>query len=311
MGAFCYNELMITVLGGIIFGLLGAVAGSFIGAQVWRLRAKQLIEDKAEKREYDAQELKRLEQLVVRKKGTHDRSRCLSCGHQLAWYDLLPVFSWLSVGGKCRYCKKPIGVTEILLESILAAIFAISYLVLFPVAVAFGWPGYVEFGLWLIAIVIMAGLFVYDMRWYLLPTKLTNLLIVMGVLYAAVSLYLLPSWGVVFSLLGAVFIMSGIYAILYYYSRWRYGEENTWIGFGDVHLGLGLALFLFDWRLAAAALFLANLLGTIIVIPGMLTKKLTRKSRVPFGPLLIISTVIVVLCANMLFTWFNGLFLYI
>jgi len=73
-----------------------------------------------------------------------------------------------------------------------------------------------------------------------------------------------------------------------------------WIGFGDIKLGLGLALLLADWRLAFIALFAANLIGCLIVLPAMAMKKLKRNSHVPFGPLLIAGFVIAGLAGNYL-----------
>ena len=91
----------------VIVAALGAVMGSFIGAQVWRVRARQLVEDKQAGEPVDTLELRRLKPLLMPLKD--DRSRCLSCGHELRWYDLLPVVSWLVTRGRCRYCRAPIG----------------------------------------------------------------------------------------------------------------------------------------------------------------------------------------------------------
>ena len=95
----------------------------------------------------------------------------------------------------------------------------------------------------------------------------------------------------VLGLVAAAIILSGVYALLYVVSRGR------WIGFGDVKLTLGLALFLMDWRLAFLALFLANLLGTLLVLPEMLRGTVQRGARIPFGPLLIV---------GFLISWFFG-----
>jgi leader peptidase (prepilin peptidase)/N-methyltransferase len=81
--------------------------------------------------------------------------------------------------------------------------------------------------------------------------------------------------------MGSIVILSGIYLILYQISH------GKWIGFGDIKLGLGLALLLADWQLAFVALFMANIIGCLWVIPGMVVGKLKRNSHVPFGPLLI------------------------
>src|SRR5690606_16969814 len=76
-------------------------------------------------------------------------------------------------------------------------------------------------------------------------------------------------------------ILSGLYLFLWYISK------EQWVGFGDVKLGLALALLLGDWRLALLAVFLANLIGSMAVVPGLVTGRLSRKAHVPFGPLLI------------------------
>src|SRR3954468_7466811 len=83
--------------------ILGLCLGSFAGATVWRLRARQLVEDKAEGEKVDGKEYKKLLPLTQTTTAT-DRSRCLHCGHTLAWYDLLPLVSWVSTKGRCRYC---------------------------------------------------------------------------------------------------------------------------------------------------------------------------------------------------------------
>ena len=265
----------------ILIGILGAAFGSFAGAQVWRLRARQLVEDKKAGEKVSAKELKKLSPLL--KKASKDRSRCLSCGQVLAWYDLIPLVSWLSLRGKCRYCKKFIGWTEFLLEVGMAALFALSVF-LWPMPLASFWQ-IMMLALWLAALVLLAILFVYDLRWLLLPDIVNIPFIVLGAVFASVKLYLSSDFtSTLTSLLGAVFVLSGIYLL---FSKARYGEDKTWVGFGDVKLGLGLSLFLGNWLLAFAALFAANLIGTILVLPSMLTGKLRGNSRISFGPLLI------------------------
>ena len=136
----------------ILIGILGAAFGSFAGAQVWRLRARQLVEDKKAGEKVSAKELKKLSPLL--KKTSKDRSRCLSCGHILAWYDLIPLVSWLLLRGKCRYCKKFIGWTEFFLEVGMAALFALSVF-LWPMPLASFWQ-IMMLALWLAALVLLA-----------------------------------------------------------------------------------------------------------------------------------------------------------
>ena len=286
----------------ILIGILGAAFGSFAGAQVWRLRARQLVEDKKAGEKVSAKELKKLSPLI--KKVSKDRSRCLSCGHVLAWYDLIPLVSWLSLRGKCRYCKKFIGWTEFLLEVGMAALFALS-VVLWPMPLASFWQ-ILTLVLWLAALVLLAILFVYDLKWLLLPDIVNIPFIVLGAVFAGIKLCLASDvTSALTSLLGAVFVLSGIYLLLYLFSKAHYGEDKTWVGFGDVKLGLGLSLFLGNWLLAFAALFAANLIGTILVLPSMLTGKLRGNSRISFGPLLIAGVLIVWLFSESILNWYQ------
>lgn len=105
----------------VVLGVLGLIFGSSQGATVWRLRARQLREDKRDGEPYDKKEYARLIPLT-KPSLTDDCSRCLDCGHELAWYDLVPLVSWLATGGKCRYCRKPIGAFEPLMETGTAAL---------------------------------------------------------------------------------------------------------------------------------------------------------------------------------------------
>lgn len=193
----------------MLLGAGGLVFGSFAGAQVWRLRAAQLAEDKAAGEEYDAKEYKRLG-VLTKHRGVEDRSRCLSCGHQLAWYDLAPLISWVSVKGKCRYCRKPIGYMEPLIELGVAAAFILSY-VFWPFGLG-TWLDLIRFTLWLIACVLMAILFVYDAKWSLLPFRINIALSVVGVAYLLTTLLISPftatQWA---SLGGSVAILAGLY----------------------------------------------------------------------------------------------------
>lgn len=262
-------------------GLLGLAFGSFAGAQVWRLRARQLVEDKAADEPYDTHEYKQL--LVLTKhRGKDDRSRCLACRHTLAWYDLIPIISWLSIGGKCRYCRKPIGYMEPLVELGLAAAFVLSYLYWpFALTSVLDW---VRLGIWLVACVVMTVLFVYDMKWALLPFKVNVGLVIVGAVFVLVNTLIAPfdvhQW---LSLAGGVGILAGLYFLF---------SLPGWVGLGDSILGLGLAMLLLGWERAFLALFLANLLGCVALIPIAAARKLKKGMHIPFGPFMILGAVV-------------------
>ncbi|HRN90595.1 MAG TPA: prepilin peptidase [Candidatus Saccharibacteria bacterium] len=264
--------------------LSGLILGSFAGATVWRLRARQLKDDKRHGEKVDASEYQRLDKLN-KSSIASDRSQCLYCDYKLRWYDMVPVISWITLRGKCRNCQKSIGIMEPLIELGVALFFVLSY--------AF-WPFSMDSGLeaarfiiWLVAGVGLAILFAYDSKWFILPDKVNFIVIGLGAIYS--TLIVVGASDKLTAIIGIVtsaLILSGLYLILYFVSR------GKWVGFGDIKLGLGLALLLADWRLAFLALFVANLVGTLAVLPGILSGKLKRNTHVPFGPLLITGLVI-------------------
>ena len=282
--------------------LTGLCFGSFAGATMWRLRSKELAEYKKYDEEYDKVEYDKLIKLT-KANMINDRSCCLNCSYVLRWYDLLPLLSWLFLRGKCRKCHKPIGYLEPLIELSVAIFFVLSFMF---------WPypldnviQIVQFVIWLIAGVGLAISFAYDSKWFILPDKVSFPLIGIGLINSIITVLMSSDKiGSIYSIVGSVFILSGIYYILYKIS------QGKWIGFGDIKLGLGLGLLLADYKLAFVALFSANIIGCLVVLIIMIiqkisiktkkTKKLNMKSHVPFGPLLIIGFIIAGLLGNRL-----------
>lgn len=259
---------------------------------MWRLRARQLADDKKEGEHVNQSEYKSLNKLTKASLFS-DRSQCLHCSYQLRWYDMIPLISWLVLKGKCRKCHRPIGYLEPLIELGVAAFFVVSY-ANWPTPLS-DWLEVVRLLLWLLSGIVLAILFAYDAKWSMLPDSVNYSLIGIGSLNTTLVLLNTPNQSDAFlNVFLSLFILSGIYLILYMISK------GKWIGFGDVKLGLGLALMLADWKLAFIALFVANLIGCIIVLPGMLMGKIKRNSHVPFGPLLITGFVIAGLAGNYL-----------
>ena len=292
---------MDTVFISVSLFIIGAALGSFAGAQVWRLRARQLVLDKQAGEKVSAREYKRLVPLTKQSIFT-DHSIDLDTGKRLPWYDLIPVLSWLLLRGRSRFSGKPIGYFEFLIELGVGVFFVISFLL---------WPEnlvtplqIIRFALWLLAGVCLAILFAYDAKWFLLPDRITFVFVILGLLYAGSFLVTSKTpLDLLVSIAGSLVILSGLYLLLYIISRGR------WIGFGDIKLGVGLALFVVDWRLAFIALFLANLYGTLLVLPGLISGKLKRSTHVPFGPLLILGMITAVLVGNNILNWYMSIIL--
>ena len=150
--------------------------------------------------------------------------------------------------------------------------------------------------LWLVAVVFLAALFLYDLKWALLPNVLVFPLIGIGVFWAAVYYSFLAPGPIAYiatGIIGGLASVAGLYGALYYISK---GE---WVGFGDVKLGIFMGLVL-GWQQGLLAVVLANGIAFLVIIPGLISGKLTRKTRIPFGPFLIIATVVALLFGNQL-----------
>lgn len=251
--------------------VVGLCLGSFVNAAVWRIKNKKDI--------------------------LLGRSECTKCHYQLKWYDLIPVISWFFLLGKCRKCKQPISVQYPMVELGVGAFFVIS--------LAY-WPQelntvnhILQFVIWLISGVSLAMLFVYDLRWMILPDKVVFPLMGLGV--ASTILHGLDSTSLsafLYDLLGSLLILSGFYYALFVYSK------GKWIGFGDIKLGAALALLICDWQLAVLAFFLANLIGTIVFVPGLVIGKVKRSSHIPFGPFLIVGFIIAGIFGQSIIDWY-------
>lgn len=281
----------------LILAIFGAVLGSFAGATVWRLRARQLQYDKDNGEEYDKTEFKQLRSLK-NGFGTNDRSHCLHCNHSLAWYDLLPVMSWLSTKGTCRYCKKAIGWFELLIELMTACLFVLSYLLWpFMLMTTLEWA---QFIVWLVALTGLIIVFWYDLKWFLVLWITIAPLLVLAVLFLLLA-YINGGYdnSIFLEALTGVVVLAGLYWLLWAVSK------GTWVGLGDAQIGAVLGLLLLDWQKAFLALLLANAIGTLIVLPGLITGKIGRKTAIPFGPLLIAGALISFFFGGVIIEWFT------
>jgi len=299
-------ELMITVLISICLFLLGSALGSFAAATVWRLRVRQLADDKKAGLTVEGSEKTQVKRLAMRSKtaALKDRSICLHCGRELRAYDLIPVVSWVSTRGKCRTCKKPIGKMEILAEVLVGASFVVSYLV-WPYV--FDTQGIVYFVIWCIMLVLLAVHWMYDARWFLLLDRITILITILALIFVSLRLADIPAPLLGGELLGlgiTLAVLPGFYGLLYVISR------GGWIGFGDVKLLVPFALMLPSWEYGVLLIFLANLIGCLVLLPAMVSKKLSRTSRVPFGPFLIAAFVITVLFGQNILDFYIGTVLF-
>lgn len=275
----------------VAIGVLGLIFGSFVNAFVWRLHEQAELEGKKGKAA-----AKRRRDLSI----AQGRSMCPHCGHTLAARDLVPVFSWLSLGGKCRYCRAPISWQYPLVELLTAGLFAWSYAA-WPLRL--DGPGIFQLICWLVFLVAFMALAIYDFRWYLLPDRIVAPLMVLALVQVAVVAIWSQHFAAVWQpALGAVLI-SGLFWTLLQVSK------GAWIGGGDVKLAVVLGLLAGTPLKAFLVIFVASLLGTVVSIPLLARGKAGLKLHIPFGPYLLAATVLVVLYGSAMIDWYQKLLL--
>jgi leader peptidase (prepilin peptidase)/N-methyltransferase len=271
--------------------VIGLCLGSFVNALIWRLHEQELENSKKKTNN------KRLAELSIVK----GHSMCPHCRHKLAAIDLIPLFSWLSVKGKCRYCGQSISLQYPLVELIAALLFVASYV---------WWPFYIHgsqlalFIVWLLILVGLLALAVYDLRWFLLPNRIIYPLGCLAIIYAVVNVISAsrPLTALLDTII-AVIIGGGIFYALFQLSKGR------WIGGGDVRLGWLLGLIAGTPDHSILFIFLASILGTIVSLPLLSAHRLKRNSVIPFGPFLIAGSIITQLFGTNIIHWYTTAFL--
>lgn len=284
----------------IFVALIGLAFGSFVNAFVWRLHEQEQIKERHPRPDRGSSnktvsltksENNRLKDLSI----TKGRSMCPDCGHQLSWKDLIPVLSWLTLRGKCRYCNKRISGQYPLVEVITSIAFAVSL---------YAWPlqlnsfaEYLLFGIWCASLVLMISLSVYDLKWMILPTKLVYSAGLLALAFVLTLTYIQNDLNVIVSSVIGSIGLGGFFWLLYQISG------GKWIGGGDVRLGFVLGAFL-GWHKAIVGVSLAAYIGTAIVLIAVLLGKYHRKMKLPFGPLLIAGWYIGFLWGQQIIDWY-------
>ncbi|HET8991432.1 MAG TPA: prepilin peptidase [Candidatus Saccharimonadales bacterium] len=277
----------------VILVFLGLCFGSFVNALTWRLHEQVRFRHKKLPNKDD----KNLNRKLSILKG---RSICPSCEHILGSKDLVPILSWLSLKGKCRYCQETISFQYPAVEAFVAILFVASYI---------WWPAsltgirVVIFILWLLLIIGLVALVVYDIKWLILPNRIVYPLTYIAILIAVVRIIgSLDPLRTLIDLLLAVLIAGGLFYVLFQLS------QGKWIGGGDVRLGFMLGFVMGTPGNSLLLLFIASLAGSIVGVPLLLTKKLAKNSVIPFGPFLILAAVIVQLFGTDILNWYQTTF---
>lgn len=274
----------------IFLGAFGLCLGSFVNALVWRLRQKELVsEGKGNKK------------LVKQLSKPNSRSMCPNCHHKLGVADLIPVVSWVMLGGKCRYCKKPISWQYPVVELATAVLFVFSC-IYWPILIS--GAGVIVFGLWLIVLTGLVALAVYDIKYMILPNSIIVfslvVAVIMQVFWQALSVNIAHQ--VLMTIIAAL-LGSGLFYAIFQLS------DGKWIGGGDVKLAVLLGVLVADPAKMLLVIFLASLGGTLFALPMLAAGKSRKKLLIPFGPFLIFATYITVLFGTEIISWYQLTFL--
>ena len=216
------------------------------------------------------------------------RSVCDYCGKTLRWYELIPVVSFLLQGAKCRRCHKKLSWQYPGIEIVTAIVFF-----LISQRVSDTWV--------LVPLLIVAGTFIVitvaDFKYQIIPDSMVGVLVVGSVWLTLES----SGPGVL-----PVHVLSGIGAFLFFFLLW-FGTKGKGMGFGDVKLAFPLGLLL-GFPKIVFAVYVAFLIGASVGIILLLSKNKTLKSRIAFGPFLIIGTALVLLFPGVFATIVSALF---
>ena len=217
--------------------------------------------------------------IPVNKSVVSGRSFCPNCNKLITWKDNIPVISFLLLNGKCRNCKKKISPQYIIAELITIIYFLYVYY-LFGITIT----TLLFFILGLSFVII----FFIDLKHYIIPNVLTFSLMIIGFLKSFD-----PNLNPIFpnfinSLIGGIFGYLIIWSIIYFYKQVRNKEG---MGLGDAKL-LSAIGFWFGWISIPFVIFLSSIIALLFVIPSLMKKSKKLSSQIPFGPYIIIGTLI-------------------
>lgn len=245
----------------VMMFVLGTLIGSFLNVVIYRLHTGRSV---------------------------NGRSHCMSCGEGLKWFELFPIFSYLFLRARCRYCSSYIPSRYLTVEVLTGVVF-LGIFMLFGVHI----PSLVFYATLAALLVVII---LYDIRHTIIPDELTFLLLVLA------GIYVLFFRGGDLSVL-SIFqsVLAGLGAGGFFYALWLY-SKGRWIGLGDAKLAVPLGMIagttgvismvvLSFWTgavISVALLGIKWLLAAGTTALRFPLPRLTIHSEVPFAPFLIL-----------------------
>jgi len=234
------------------------------------------------------------------------RSRCPYCKQELCWFDLIPVFSFLFLQGRCRRCHTSLSIRYLFVELGVGFLVVLLYHAVFSGVVPTPFLALISryelfFFVYLVVVSAAVVVFLTDLEAQLIPTGLTRILALVGIICLLLE-------GVV-SHAGkaslAVFLLASLVA-LFFAAIWFF-THGRGMGRGDFELAFFLSLFL-SFPYALLMVLLAFWIGAVVGIGLLLTRRYSFQSRIAFGPFLILGFFLVLLWGRALFPLLFPLF---
>jgi len=248
--------------------LFGLIIGSFLNCLVWRLRTGESL---------------------------LGRSYCLKCKKQIAWYDNLPVLSFVLLKGKCRQCGGKISWQYPIVELTTGVLFVLAYYLNYELRIT-NYELIIQLLRDWFLISAMMVIFIYDLRWRLILDIVT---LPAGLVVLILNLALGFS---LWNLLVSGIIGSGFFLLQFLISG------GKWIGGGDIRLGLLMGLAL-GWPGVIAAIIISYFLGSLVGLGLIAAGKKRWGSEIPLGVFLAAGTIIDLFWQERILDWYWNLFL--
>lgn len=231
------------------------------------------------------------------------RSMCIFCKKKLKFIYLIPIISWLFLRGKCGYCGKKIAVHYLALEVITGLIFLVTFLTFNFIEIKFdqlfiNYEILKLFIFYVIEFLFLMAIFFYDLKYKEIPDRFSIAAIVLAI-----------AGNLLMNTVSPINMAIGGISIFLFFALQFLLSNGKWIGGGDLRLGMLMGVLL-GWDKGLVALIIAYVLGAILSLILLGMKKLNRKSQIPFGPFLVIGTLIAFFFGKQILDWyFGGIFI--
>ena len=210
------------------------------------------------------------------------RSRCDFCHKKLNWFDLIPILSFFFLGGRCRYCNKKLSWQYPVVEALTGLAFVFTDFAVWGIIACLIVIFFTDLKYHLISDYILLSLFIFSLLFHVIPTKV-------GIPVPINEILKLIQNDVISGLIVALPIF-----LIYFLSRERA------MGQGDVYLS-AIVGFLLGWKAGFIALYIAFVTGAIFGIIMIILHKKKLKSKIAFGPFIVVGTTIMLFWGEKVF----------